>query len=72
LSAPNALHDIGTLGARAPTALERDRSSSRALHLFALERGFADALIDRLVVDPFRWITGRLDRLDRLLSGGRR
>lgn len=41
----------------------------RRLFLIALERGFLDSILDRLIVDPFvrsaRWLT----RLDRWLCG---
>ena len=76
LSAPNILHDLHELenrvGGRLPLhADERSdaRPPRRGLYLAALERGFADPLLDRLAVTPFHWLVGRLDRLDRLLSG---
>jgi NAD(P)H-quinone oxidoreductase subunit 5 len=78
LSAPNILHDLHELEKRvgghiAPSLHDgsMDRAPSRGLYLAALERGFADPLLDRLIVTPFHWIVGYLDRLDRLLSGSR-
>jgi len=81
LSAPNVLHDLHELenlvgghvgpadhgGPAAPSS-----RYSATLYLAALERGFVDALIDRGIVAPFYAVVGRLDRLDRLLSGGSR
>lgn len=79
LSAPNVLHDLhelenlvgGHIGQGSHGALAA-RPSRRAgtLYLVALERGFVDALIDRAIVAPFYGLVGRLDRLDRWLSGG--
>lgn len=76
LSAPNILHDLHELENRVGGSLVASRGgrglaagSHSALYLLALERGFIDASLDRLVVAPFRWCVGRLDRLDRLLSG---
>jgi NAD(P)H-quinone oxidoreductase subunit 5 len=78
LSAPNILHDLHELEQRVGGHLVPeldDRSthgaSGRSLYLLALERGFADPLLDRVVVTPFRWVVGHLDRLDRVLSGSR-
>lgn len=78
LSAPNVLHDLhgieDAIGNRPPAsggylmrmASERVR---RRLFLIALERGFLDGILHRLIVDPFirsaRWLT----RLDRWLCG---
>jgi len=76
LSAPNVLHDLhgleaavgerlapggGYLEARVPEGVRRQ------LFLFALERGFVDAVLDRLFVDPFFWLTRQMSRLDRFL-----
>jgi hypothetical protein len=41
------------------------------LYLFALERGFVDAVIDRVFVHPLALCARRLDRLDRWLCGHR-
>jgi NAD(P)H-quinone oxidoreductase subunit 5 len=78
LGAPNILHDLHELekhvGGHIAPALgdgTTHRGSRPALYLAALERGFADPLLDRLIVKPFRWVVGHLDRLDRLLSGSR-
>lgn len=79
LSAPNVLHDlhelenlvgghVGPADHGGPAAPASRRSAT--LYLAALERGFVDALIDRGIVAPFYGLVGRLDRLDRLLSGG--
>jgi NADH-quinone oxidoreductase subunit L len=74
LSAPNILHDLHELERR--TGADRDSPapalrSGHGIYLFALERGFADSLLDRFVVEPFRWLTSHADRWDRLLSGSR-
>jgi hypothetical protein len=37
------------------------------LYLIALERGFLDSIIDRMIVEPFLQIATRLSRLDRWL-----
>ena len=39
----------------------------RRLFLFALERGFLDSVLDRLVVEPFTRTARRLTRLDAWL-----
>jgi NAD(P)H-quinone oxidoreductase subunit 5 len=76
LSAPNVLHDlhgmedaIGDRPARAVGYVEsvtsgrvRDR-----LFLIAIERGFLDSILDRVVVDPFARLAHRLTRLDQWL-----
>jgi NADH:ubiquinone oxidoreductase subunit 5 (subunit L)/multisubunit Na+/H+ antiporter MnhA subunit len=75
LSAPNVLHDLHTLeaagGHPAETGSVLDRmlpsGVRRRLYLIALERGFLDAALDRLVVAPFQRVAGRLSRLDRFL-----
>jgi NAD(P)H-quinone oxidoreductase subunit 5 len=76
LSAPNVLHDLhgmeDAFGERASVArgyLERSISnrSRRLLYLVALERGFLDNIIDRVVVEPFMQIAGQLTRFDRWL-----
>jgi hypothetical protein len=45
-----------------------DRVQSR-LFLIALERGFLDSVLDRLVVAPFTRAARLLTRLDQRLSG---
>jgi NAD(P)H-quinone oxidoreductase subunit 5 len=76
LSAPNVLHDLhGMEAARGerlvPTGgyLEGMMSGElRArLYLISIERGFLDAVIDRLVVEPFCYITRWMSRLDHFL-----
>lgn len=74
LSAPNILHDLHELedrvGGRLLSHEERpSRLGGAGLYLFALERGFVDALLDRFVVAPFKSVVARLDKLDRLLAG---
>ena len=49
-------------------ALLPDRARHR-LFLIALERGFLDSALDRLVVDPFTAAARRLTRLDTWLCG---
>ena len=76
LSAPNVLHDlhgiedaIGTRPSRANGLIERLGSEDlrRALFLAALERGFLDSFLERVVVTPFISVAGRLTRIDRWL-----
>ena len=79
LSAPNVLHDlhgmedaigdrpapaVGLLEAIAP---ERAR---RRLFLVALERGFLDHFLDRIIVKPFTFIATQLSNVDRQLVPG--
>jgi len=78
LSAPNVLHDLhgieDAIGNR-PSAhagyLEMivSERTRRRLFLFALERGFLDSLLDRLVVEPFLRMARQLTRLDGWLCG---
>jgi NAD(P)H-quinone oxidoreductase subunit 5 len=78
LSAPNVLHDLhgieaamgdrssparGHLGQVVPERLRR------RLFLIALERGFLDAILDRVVVMPFIRVARSLTRLDGWLCG---
>ncbi len=75
LSAPNILHDVHELEDRVGGHFGgggRAQGPAPALYLFALERGFVDALLDRLVVRPFQIVTGWFDRLDRVLAGASR
>jgi NAD(P)H-quinone oxidoreductase subunit 5 len=73
LSAPNVLHDLhgieaaigdrpvsggGYLEGLIPPRLHR------RLVLIAIERGFLDSILDRLVVDPFMRLARRLTRID--------
>jgi NAD(P)H-quinone oxidoreductase subunit 5 len=78
LSAPNVLHDLhgiqDAMGDR--TAADGARgaaaSSDRArvqLFLIALERGFLDSFLDRVVVAPFNRVARLLTRLDEWLCG---
>jgi NADH-quinone oxidoreductase subunit L len=76
LSAPNVLHDLhgmeSAIGERPSPAAgfietttpERVR---RRLYLIALERGFLDSILDRVIVEPFTRAARRLTRLDRQL-----
>jgi len=75
LSAPNVLHDLHGLqeaiGEHATrrsgdTAASSDRRRRR-LYLIALERGFLDAFLDRVVVEPFTLVARLLTRLDQWL-----
>jgi NADH-quinone oxidoreductase subunit L len=76
LSAPNVVHDlhgledaIGNHGSPAgghPIVVRSDRAR-RQLFLIALERGFLDSILDRVVVEPFAWLAGLLTRLDQWL-----
>ena len=69
LSAPNILHDLHELEDRAPHAPKSptDGAPGPALYLFALERGFTDSLLERVVVAPFVQLTSWLDKIDRRL-----
>jgi NAD(P)H-quinone oxidoreductase subunit 5 len=65
LSAPNVLHDLHDMAEQTNAPW----SPPAPLFLFALERGFLDNILDRVVVDPFTWLARQLTRLDRRLSG---
>jgi NAD(P)H-quinone oxidoreductase subunit 5 len=76
LSAPNVLHDlhglenaIGERPSQTRGYLERFAPGRvpRLVYLVALERGFLDSIIDRVVVEPFMRIASHLSRLDRWL-----
>jgi NADH-quinone oxidoreductase subunit L len=77
LSAPNVLHDLHGLESAAgehhdAPALARietmmSERAQRALFLFALERGFLDATLDRVIVEPFQRATAWMARLDGFL-----
>jgi NAD(P)H-quinone oxidoreductase subunit 5 len=76
LSAPNVLHDlhgmedaIGNRPSRTVSYLDAVISTRlrRLLYLAALERGFLDSIIDRVVVEPFVRCANGLTRLDRWL-----
>jgi NAD(P)H-quinone oxidoreductase subunit 5 len=73
LSAPNVLHDlhgmqdaIGDLHATTRGSLDVASSDRvrRGLFLLALERGFLDSILDRVVVEPFTRVAQQLTRLD--------
>jgi NADH-quinone oxidoreductase subunit L len=76
LSAPNVLHDLhgmeSAIGERpSPTRGYLEMMASprlrRRLFLLALERGFLDSALDRVVVGPFTRVAQQLTRLDRWL-----
>ncbi len=76
LSASNVLHDLhgieDALGNRPAASrgyLNAARSTrmKRWLFLFALERGFLDSSLDRVIVTPFVRLTQRLTRFDTWL-----
>jgi NAD(P)H-quinone oxidoreductase subunit 5 len=78
LSAPNVLHDLhgmeNAIGQRPPQTrgyveMLAPRRLRRLLYLVALERGFLDSIIDRVVVDPFIRLAKHLTRFDRWLCG---
>jgi NAD(P)H-quinone oxidoreductase subunit 5 len=81
LSAPNVLHDlhgiesaIGNRPLRGDSrlgAVISDRVRQRVF-LIALERGFLDSILDRVVVDPFFRVARLLTRLDSWLCFPRR
>ena len=76
LSAPNVLHDLHGVedalggrrshGGRRLEALLSDRVRRRVF-LIALERGFLDNILDRVVVDPFTRLARTLTRIDEWL-----
>jgi NAD(P)H-quinone oxidoreductase subunit 5 len=76
LSAPNVLHDLHGLEAAVGGRIEPGTSrfermipehTRRRLYLFALERGFLDAALDRAIVDPFHRLTHWMASLDAFL-----
>jgi NAD(P)H-quinone oxidoreductase subunit 5 len=76
LSAPNVLHDLhgleDTIGRHpSPDAghlrVLRSERARRRLFLMALERGFLDSIIDRLLIEPFDRIVRLLTQLDEWL-----
>jgi NAD(P)H-quinone oxidoreductase subunit 5 len=75
LSAPNVLHDLhgleaaagGRLASESRLAATIPAAFRRQLYLFALERGFLDAIIDRWVVEPFLAATQAMARFDEFL-----
>ncbi len=78
LSAPNVLHDLhgienamGDRPSRSGSAVGglMTERTARDLYLFALERGFQDSVLERVVVEPFVRIARVLTRLDAWLCG---
>ena len=77
LSAPNVLHDLhgleDTIGGHESPDRDRHfrvvRSDRARRHLFliALERGFLDSILDRVVIEPFTRLAGLVTRLDQWL-----
>jgi NAD(P)H-quinone oxidoreductase subunit 5 len=76
LSAPNVLHDlhgleeaIGDRGSanRARFRLVPSDRARRRLFLIALERGFLDSILDRVVVEPFVRLARLVTRFDQWL-----
>jgi NAD(P)H-quinone oxidoreductase subunit 5 len=76
LSAPNVLHDLhgleDALGEHAASdgghlRVVRSARARRGLFLIALERGFLDSILDRIVVEPFTRMMDLLTRLDQWL-----
>jgi NAD(P)H-quinone oxidoreductase subunit 5 len=75
LSAPNVLHDLhgleDTIGEHASPdghlSLVRSDRARRRLFLIALERGFLDSILDRVVVEPFTRLATLLTRIDKML-----
>jgi NADH-quinone oxidoreductase subunit L len=73
LSAPNVLHDLhgieGAMGDHASPdgghlGVVGSERARRRLFLIALERGFLDSILDRVVVDPFTRLARFLTSLD--------
>jgi hypothetical protein len=76
LSAPNVLHDLhgieDAIGAKpswASGVIERLGSDDlrRVTYLAALERGFLDGFLDRVVVEPFIRLANLLTQIDERL-----
>ena len=77
LSAPNVLHDLhgieDAIGDRPVSRWRPPRTwcgserARRRLFLIALERGFLDNILDRVVVEPFTRLARLLTRLDQWL-----
>jgi NAD(P)H-quinone oxidoreductase subunit 5 len=76
LSAPNVLHDLHGLEDaiteyasphRSHFSIVRSDRTRRQLFLIALERGFLDSMLDRIVVEPFDRVARWLTRLDQWL-----
>jgi len=76
LSAPNVLHDLHGLEDaigdhaspdRGHLRVVRSDRARRQLFLIALERGFLDRILDRVVVEPFTRLAGLLTRVDQWL-----
>jgi NADH-quinone oxidoreductase subunit L len=77
LSAPNVLHDLHGLedtigGHESPDGdrhfrVVRSDRARRHLFLIALERGFLDSILDRVVIEPFTRLAGVVTRLDQWL-----
>ena len=77
LSAPNVLHDLhgmeDAIGDRPSPARRLPRSGRHRIACaagcfsIALERGFLDSILDRVVVEPFTRLARQLTRLDRWL-----
>ena len=76
LSAPNVLHDLhgleDAIGDHASPdgghlGVVRSDRARRRLFLIALERGFLDSILDRVVVEPFTRLARLLTRLDQWL-----
>jgi NAD(P)H-quinone oxidoreductase subunit 5 len=76
LSAPNVLHDLHELEDTIRDSSSAERAHVRVvrfdrirlpLFLIALERGFLDSMLDRVVVEPFARLAGLLTRLDQWL-----
>jgi NADH-quinone oxidoreductase subunit L len=78
LSAPNVLHDLhgmeNAMGdrpvrSRSPLGAPISDRLRRDLFLFALERGFLDSVLERVMVEPFTRLARVLTRLDAWLCG---
>jgi NAD(P)H-quinone oxidoreductase subunit 5 len=75
LSAPNVLHDLhgleNVIGEHVSPdgqfSVVRSDRVRRRLFLIALERGFLDSMLDRVVVEPFTRLATLLTRVDQWL-----
>jgi NADH-quinone oxidoreductase subunit L len=76
LTAPNVLHDLHELEQaigdhdspdRGHFKVLRSDRARRQLFLIALERGFLDTILDRIVIEPFTRMAAAMSRLDQWL-----
>lgn len=67
LAAPNVLHDVHELERAVGGRSKSPNVTRSGAYLLALEAGFLDGLLERLVLAPFRRLLGALNWLDAML-----